>query len=811
MIKINRLEKFYNKGKANEIHVIDNATIEFPDTGLVCILGESGAGKTTLLNSIGGLDTYQGGSISINDEAIDANSKEIEKLRNAKFGYIFQDQFLLQEYSVAYNIRLALNMYDISDEEKEERIDYVLQAVDMKKYKRRLVSQLSGGQKQRVAIARALVKSPEIIFADEPTGNLDEANTIKIMGIIKKISKECLVILVTHEKRIASFFADRIIYINEGKVVKDIINKSKEAYRINDDTNLYLKEYDKEIFQNNNIKINLYNNGGASEIQLNMVYVEGKLYIQTPSEGEVVFLTSGDEMQLIEDVRPEYETKQLIDFDYCLSPINKSREPKLSWKETLRLANENIKMIGRKQFFLVITFIITAVLLVLTSVDYMTATSIDIKSVITEDSHYVNVVGKRNSSAKTEQYYNSFDQIFDSFQSNELAEDIYIDLDAKLSFTYAGFRQTKELDYSISDFSYVTLDHFKEEDLILGRMPEDRNEIIMDKWLIDVFENSDSVFTTLMPDMNSFLNLKVKADISAQDLVIVGISDVGEPTVFIDKYTGISTASWGDKIASLKQLQKEYPGQYNNIALSSGEVLVSEAVYEKIKLNGEDTFLTKNGDEFAIVGTFPNDFGVSYVIDERYYDEVLTMYIKNSRRFLIYTDDKEEVMDYFNKNLGGYSTIFVRLVASDRYADAMDKYVKDREITIDTRLVVTVTTFILCMLMLYFTMKSNAIKRAQELTVYRLVGITKKSILVAFVVEIVKITSYSILPVVLILSGIISIIADTPSLQTNIVYPWYTALLLLATIYIVNIVIGIIPVYQIVKLPPAQIGEKGYN
>ena len=125
------------------------------------------------------------------------------------------------------------------------------------KYKKKVVSKLSGGQQQRVSIARALVKAPNIILADEPTGNLDEENTLKTMMILKNISKECLVIVVTHEKRIAKFFADRIIQVSDGKIVSDKVNNAT-AYERSDDSNIYLKEYEQEIIDDKYAEFKLY-------------------------------------------------------------------------------------------------------------------------------------------------------------------------------------------------------------------------------------------------------------------------------------------------------------------------------------------------------------------------------------------------------------------------------------------------------------------------------------------------------------------------------------------------------------------------
>ena len=195
MIRVRNLNKFYNKGKKNEQHVLNNIDLSLGETGLVCILGESGSGKTTLLNTIGGLDTFAGGTIEINDTVLNKyDPAKIEPVRNEHFGYIFQNYYLLDDFSVAYNVKIALNRYHLTEEEKDQRVEYVLSMLGMAKYKKKKVGKLSGGQQQRVSIARALVKSPDVILADEPTGNLDEENTLRTMSIVKSISKQCLVL-----------------------------------------------------------------------------------------------------------------------------------------------------------------------------------------------------------------------------------------------------------------------------------------------------------------------------------------------------------------------------------------------------------------------------------------------------------------------------------------------------------------------------------------------------------------------------------------------------------------------------------------
>ena len=201
MIEIKNLNKYYNKGRKNQIHVINNTNISLPNIGLVSLLGPSGCGKTTLLNAIGGLDKVNKGKIYIDNKKITKRcANQVDKIRNLKIGYIFQDYKLLDNMSVYDNVAIVLKMIGIKNKKEiKKRVEYILERLGIYRYRHRPCGMLSGGERQRVGIARALVKNPDIILADEPTGNLDSKNTIEIMNIIKTISRDKLVILVTHE------------------------------------------------------------------------------------------------------------------------------------------------------------------------------------------------------------------------------------------------------------------------------------------------------------------------------------------------------------------------------------------------------------------------------------------------------------------------------------------------------------------------------------------------------------------------------------------------------------------------------------
>ena len=220
MLQLKNVVKKYNT-KAGEVNALDGVSLTFPSSGMVFVLGKSGSGKTTMLNVIGGLDGIDGGEILIQDKKFSAfTAKEYDSYRNTFIGFVFQEYNLLSEYTVEYNIKIAMELQGRPVDEKE--CDRLLREMEIEHLKNRKPSELSGGQRQRVAIARALVKEPRIIMADEPTGALDSATGTQVFDMLKKLSKEKLVIVVSHDEEFAEKYADRIIRLVDGKVVEDV-------------------------------------------------------------------------------------------------------------------------------------------------------------------------------------------------------------------------------------------------------------------------------------------------------------------------------------------------------------------------------------------------------------------------------------------------------------------------------------------------------------------------------------------------------------------------------------------------------------
>ena len=218
-MKLTNVTKIYQNQGTNPVTAINQINLKLEDKGLIFVIGKSGSGKTTLLNLLMGLDAPTEGTVDFlgsNDiESFDFNS-----YRTLKIGFIAQDYQLFDRLSVFDNLMLPLKICDIHTS-ADERIKEVLEYVDLMQELHHRVNELSGGQKQRVAIARALLRDPDIILADEPTGNLDEQNSIRILQLLKHISSNKLVVVVSHDLELANMFADRIIELKDGLIIED--------------------------------------------------------------------------------------------------------------------------------------------------------------------------------------------------------------------------------------------------------------------------------------------------------------------------------------------------------------------------------------------------------------------------------------------------------------------------------------------------------------------------------------------------------------------------------------------------------------
>lgn len=221
MLQLKHIFKSYHVGDT-VTHALHDVTISFRDQEFVAILGPSGSGKTTMLNVIGGLDRYDKGDLIINGKST-KNFKETDwdAYRNNTVGFIFQNYNLIPHLSIIANVELGMNLSGVPSKERHDKAIKALTEVGLKEHINKRPNQLSGGQMQRVAIARAIANDPDILLCDEPTGALDTETSVQIMELIKKISKDRLVVMVTHNPELAEKYATRIVNFQDGKIRHD--------------------------------------------------------------------------------------------------------------------------------------------------------------------------------------------------------------------------------------------------------------------------------------------------------------------------------------------------------------------------------------------------------------------------------------------------------------------------------------------------------------------------------------------------------------------------------------------------------------
>ncbi len=236
MLKLINIIKDYQAGD-NVVHALKGINITFNEKGIVGILGPSGCGKSTLLNIIGGLDKYTSGDLIINGRSTKTYTDlDWDTYRNHSIGFIFQQYNLISHLTLVENVELALTIAGLTSDKKREMSHKALEQVGLGNIENKYPNQLSGGQQQRVAIARAIVNNPDIILADEPTGALDTETSIQVMEILKKIGKEKLIIMVTHNPELAVQYSDRIIRVKDGLIQSDTapIDAIEEAPQADD-------------------------------------------------------------------------------------------------------------------------------------------------------------------------------------------------------------------------------------------------------------------------------------------------------------------------------------------------------------------------------------------------------------------------------------------------------------------------------------------------------------------------------------------------------------------------------------------------
>ena len=834
MIRITNLNKYFYRNKYNEIHVINDTTLEFPETGLVTLLGESGSGKTTLLNVIGGLDNFTSGEIDLDGNKIKKYSaKKIDKIRNEKIGYIFQNFLLLKNKTVYENLQIVLNMYDIDSQTIEERITYVLKAVGMLKYRKKKVSELSGGQQQRIAIARALIKAPSLILADEPTGNLDEKNTIEIMNILKKISKTTLVILVSHEKRVAYSYSDVIIELKDGKVIGSKKLENKSSYHYEDDQNIYLKELQYENIENDNLKVSYYTNT-FEKINLRIVYKNNKIYIE--SNDNIVLLDDSSEIKLVDDYKKVLDTTKAVDeSDYELDKLKFVKTPGLSIKEQIALAVSNTAKMKKKTLFLSLTLFIVVVLTLVCVQSIITGSFIDKQNLTITDSRVYNIyMDKASAQIDDRAGKFGFDLFYEDFLKENPEIEPIINFDTRIEYVLNTFTQLDDKIYKLANFSVLPLSTLDNSLLKYGRLPENSREIVVDRWVLENAIN-DSTLNNFM-NVTSFLNQKVLFEGMKHNVTIVGISESNQNSVYVDKWAMIdiymsSLSKTSITFCSMSEFEK-YLGYDVDITLGERDCIwnVNKSTPSTL------SYFRYNSDydmDFNIVSQM--DFkGLPYttiVSDDIYYDILRSVIKREYNTFNVICENQDEinkVNEFINNRKEefvsgeikatsefGYTgpepeniDVMLELSCTSEYENKLAPYYEEARKVVSSRTLITITILLISVFIILFSMKSFAVSNIYEIGVYRALGIKKSSVILIYAIEMILISLKTTLIGGTLTFIITNIISNIPIAEIDFAISFSTFAIITFGLILINILVGIIPISRYMRLTPSQILTK---
>lgn len=804
MIELKNVNKYFNRYKKNQIHVINNASITFPASGLVALLGPSGCGKTTMLNAIGGLDKITSGQIYVDGKRISGkSSRKVDKIRNLNIGYIFQDYKLVENMTVYDNVALSLKINGIKNpEEIKKRVIYTLEKVKMARYKNRPVTMLSGGERQRVGIARALVKNPKIIIADEPTGNLDSKNSLEIMNIIKSISKEFLVILVTHEEELARFYADRIIELKDGVIISDYENKYVGSLNYEIENQIYLKDYEEiNKIKKDNINIDVYRNN-HEDINLKIVYKNGNIYIETDNSEKVEIIDNNSNIELIDGHYQEIKEISIKDDTFLLSEVSNNEKQKYS--SIFRLGSfisygfkkildyPILKKILLGGFFLSGMFIFY-------SVSNITATlEVKDEDFIVINKNYLTL---KSGKIKVDDYkeYEDLDNIAYILPSDSLIN---------FNFKYDKYLQTGSIydDYlPVMSGSLSSLKMISSDDLIKGRMPINEYEVVIDKMVINKFIKNNGSKQAGFSDIEDFLNHEIS--LKNMTFIIVGITNKEEPNIYADESLFINMLANSINDSDYNYDESVIYYDYNllldkKIQLKKGrlpendyEVIVNIENEMVMPLN-KNIDVKINGTKLKVVGYYKNING--YNINDYLVNSNTIKYnmIKNSKILSVYSTNSEETINYFqNKKMNIYSS----------YEYSKTAYLKSiRETTINT-LIISGIILGISLIEILLMIRSSFLSRIKEVGIFRAIGVKKSDIYKMFSGEIFAITILASVSGIVFMTYILKVITKIPYIGDMYKVNLFTCVLSIVIVLIFNIIIGLLPVYNTIRKTPAQI------
>ncbi len=814
MVRLEHVNKYFNRRKKNEIHVINDTTLKLADKGLVALLGPSGCGKTTLLNVIGGLDKVNGGNVYINGEKLTGRSAaKVDQIRNLNIGYVFQNYNLVDSMTVFDNVAIALKMVGVKDKQEiAEKVNYVLEKVGMYRYRNRYADMLSGGERQRVGIARAIVKNPAVVIADEPTGNLDSKNTLEVMNIIKTISQDKLVILVTHEEQLADFYASRVIRILDGRVVSDQINNHVDNLDYRIENKIYLKD----IANHKRLKTDLYNldfyNENDGKLDLDIVIRGGNVYIRTNDpQSRVEVVSDESSIEFVDDHyrKLSHEDSAVSGFDPQKLAVSGTRRYRsiLSPGATIKRGFKTVFNYNILKKILLLGFVISAMFITYSISNIFGVLNITDDEFVQEDKSYLTIVGKRID--------------VDTYLKYEANEDFdYImpgDSQISMSMPYDDYLQTSSgsatITGSLSDYKKLSKD-----DLVYGRLPEKSTEIVVDRMVLkSVIKNQDSKMAGF-GTAKSFLNQEFSVP-DMSDMKIVGISDMGSPCIYTDQslfINLIANAQAADDVEDSAATVSSISGQgmetaggntildYNlkksSVSLDKGswpqkdyEVLVSDKNKDDMKI-GKTIDQKVNGKKLKVSGYYKDAADSDFMLVNS--NTVKYNVIRTKANITVCPKDKESALKQLTAD---------KINVKDTYAQSKKEYKKEQWSSILSTLVLAGVILAISFIEIFLIIRASFLSRVKEVGVYRAIGVRKGDIYKMFTGEIIAITTMASLPGFALMAYILHKVSAISYFSNMFLINPVVLGVGLILIYGFNLLFGLLPVFRTIRKTPAAI------
>ena len=802
MLKAKKLNKYYRRFAKKPLHVINNTSLEIPETGIIAVIGASGAGKTTLINTISGLDSFKSGSISFDDVTLNRYKTHVaDKLRMKNYGFIFQNYYLLENESVYENVKISLDAFNLSESEKKKRITYVLNQLGIGKYTHKSVSNLSGGEQQRVSIARALVKSPRIIFADEPTGSLDEKTTFNVLNILKKVSQTCAVFIVTHERDIISYYADYILELDEGVVVKEFTPEIAPGKRLAIDKNIYLSELDHvENFDKENVTLDIYSDHSKpeSKSQIKIAIKDDKIYLE--SSANINIFSKDSENHFVDGKPKEIKDYVSNDFEYELPKLDYA-DNRISFKKTLLRGYKNYKSKRPiKNLFKIVCVLMSVVLMSLLQ-EYNTIVNTDLSDTLTASNGnlYVELIPNADDMTLSKMRYAN-ETLCEEVENSSSAEILFDSRDT-LIYQYSGFYQIQNKVFAIPAHDFKNIEAFDETTLVYGHMPESNFDIVVDEYVLERLVNT-SLLKTVVTDYGHFVDKKFKSNYTNTEFTICGICRTKSPTLYGDISVNFARLSYETRARFIDiDYAKKLNPSFNSFTIQKGQYLLNSDFVVK-------DFLYK---DMTRVATLDSAVPYDYIVNKEDYSLIKKIVCNESNYMYISTDGKNDSIRSINQLIDNVTNklaseeVNVKINVTNRYQEQYDKAMATPKNIMLILEIVAVIAVIVAFASIAISTYLSMLSQITDIAVYRSLGYSRLNLGFTYFIELLLITLKYIL-----IGGLITFITMffmdiIPLIEFVLITPFWQFLALLGLAVFTILLIGLVPIFIVFKRTPANL------